>query len=281
MRLTAAATACPPRTPAAPTQITYRPRPRVSPPGQHATALRTDDPACHQPLLDRGRVTAYRDQRRLRASPHGPPMESGKRRREGRSPPDRAHPAAGDEQGQLPSGCPQSILTVNTDGPPLHAHPECRRTDVLPSVADLVPAVGVDSAARWSSRRFRSYQKRPVVHRRGARCHAGRRLSVGLGMYAVVTNGFDGYRPVGRNVGVHRVSWPAPPAPWLAALCSASRTALTVAVERGVRGQGGDDPSGSDGAGSAWASTERHDRWVAAANATPSRDQPPSGRPFI
>ena len=50
--------------------------------------------------LDRGPVTAYRDQRRLRASPHGPPAESGKRRREGRPVPTGDHGAAEHEQGQ-------------------------------------------------------------------------------------------------------------------------------------------------------------------------------------
>jgi hypothetical protein len=65
-----------------------------TPTRQHPRTPRTSQPTLHQPPLDRGRVTAYRDQRRLQASPHGPPVESGKGRREAVAHHERAHTAA-------------------------------------------------------------------------------------------------------------------------------------------------------------------------------------------
>lgn len=117
MRAPATGAPGPPRPqPHHPDRPTHPPGPGITPTRQHARTSRTRQPTRHQPPLDRDRITAYRDQRRLRASPHGPPAALRQEKAGGPPQPGRHHGAAEHEQGQPPPWSPSS-----------HAHPQRRR----------------------------------------------------------------------------------------------------------------------------------------------------------
>ena len=63
-----------------PSGAAHHPGPSMTPTGQHPRTPRTRQPTRPQPLLDRGRVDLYREHRRLRAPPHGPPGQLGQGR---------------------------------------------------------------------------------------------------------------------------------------------------------------------------------------------------------
>ena len=153
-----------------------RPGAGPAPPGQHARASRTRQPARPQAFLDPVRVGLYREHRASERTHTALPHASGQgREREGRGlprPEDR-HGGGADEPGQHdPPGITQ-ICTLNGANPVLCPHPEWRPTHdrVTTKISDVAankpPMTAVVSSAAppptLPSRRGKASAHRPIA----------------------------------------------------------------------------------------------------------------------